>query len=331
MCNINIIKNWKGKKSAKITEAMNVVSYHSYVSNDDAEGWFGDNYKVTKSVEKQIMSGKHSFIVSHQRRSTSGKNADMAQPLESENFILTHNGIFTGLGNEKVSDTYEYLQSLEKLYKETDNTITSIKQLNKVTAGYYSVVLHNKKTGETYYYKDTGAQMFFVSTDTWFLASTKKDNVEYLQKYFGLQEAVAAVDATNIYDLNDNFRVVDTFEMYVAPVKQNHYGSGYWMNQNQSSDKKSIRKLFGPYRSNQITTRDQVDRVLSRIGIWPLTIGIHGTTAMVGVFASDGAELVDLFPNAIFKKKKAMPTGEDKLLYSIDLEDIENLDEDTGV
>lgn len=316
MCNINIIMNLKGTKSTKITEAMNVVSYNSYLGNDDAEGWYADDFKVKKSVEKQIMTGKHSFIVSHQRRSTSGKNAKMSQPLETKNFILVHNGIFSGLGNEKESDTYEYLMNLEEKYKSLQDTKAAIKQLNSETGGYYSVVIYNKKTKEFYYYKDTTSTMYFIKSNTWLVMSTNKHNVEYLKKYFNIKEDLAEVDPKNIYDLNNKFKIVGTFEMKVYKPVQTTHTSSYW---NDWANRASRQNL----------TRDKIIKVLHGMGIQPVTVGLHSGYVMLGLVLEDLTDFKDMFPEAVFvKTKEGQPNKEDRYLYTLEANEIMDMIDD---
>lgn len=310
MCNINVIMNLSGEKSYKVTEAMNVVSYNSYQGNDDAEGWFGDGFKIKKSTEKQIMSGKYSFIVSHQRRSTSGKNENMHQPLKSKDFIIVHNGVFSDLGNTKVSDTYEYLIKLQNKYNEVGDTIQAIKSVNYETKGYYSIVLKNRKTGEFYYYKDSGSRMSFIKSTKWLLMSTSKTNTEYLKKYFKVSSDISDVDPYKIYDLNNKFKEVAEFEE--KPIPKTKYipsGTHYSIPNMRSTTPK----------------RDSIEKILNSYGIQPMTIGIHGDHVLLGINEKDLDEFMQTFPLADLLNTKEYENGGTKYLFLIETVDAEEL------
>ena len=225
MCNINIIMRKDGLKDREITNCMNIVSSLSYSSNKDGDGFFGDDFVVQKHEDKLIYRGDYSFIISHQRLSTSGKISKMTQPLETKQFIFVHNGIFRNVKEDslKQSDTHAYLKLLEKEYKKLGDTKKAIKALNKKTTGYYSCILFNKKTKELYYYKEGTSSMYILEGVNYRLMSTKEDNVDYMRAYFSLKGEVKKVEDGKIYDLTKSkWKHVDTFEKYeYTPVKSN--------------------------------------------------------------------------------------------------------------
>jgi glucosamine 6-phosphate synthetase-like amidotransferase/phosphosugar isomerase protein len=296
MCNINIIKNRLGKKSRDVTECMNAITLMSFKTNNDAEGHYCENFKVTTSTEKQIFRGTHSMIVAHERFSTSGKIAEMSQPLEDENFILTHNGVFGGLGNKDESDSFIYLKKLEKEFAKTKDTKTAINNVNKETAGYYSIVLYNKKTKEHLYYKHN-ANMFMIKSKEWVLMSTSKENVEYMRRYFGLSEDIEEVKENILFDLNDDMTALGSLEYYVYPEVQRKIPLVTW-------DSDYYRETKRIHRTTN-SRREELIEYMEEANITPLTLGTYADEVMVGVRdMSEVRGLERLFPNAFKDSKK---------------------------
>jgi len=211
MCNINVIIKKDKKPSHLVTECMNAVTYMSFKSNDDGEGFFNEKYKVKTSVEKIIYKGNHSMLVTHQRYSTSGKVPEMTQPLENEDFIIVHNGMFYGLGREKKSDTAQYLFELSKEYKKTGDLLEALKTLNYRTDGYYSVVIYNKADKSLTYYKSYQSDMFMVQTDDYLLMSTSKQNALYMKRFFKIEEELMEIEDGKFYDMLDNMDYLGDF------------------------------------------------------------------------------------------------------------------------
>ena len=300
MCNINIIKSITNRKSARLTECMNVVSFNSFLSNKDSEGFYCEDFKVKRSLDKQVMKGEHSLIVSHQRISTSGKNAEMTQPLESKNFILTHNGVMRTLngisiGNVKESDTYEYLQKFEEYYALSGDTIKTIQQICKETTGSYSIVLFNKKTKEFYYYKNYITNMYIAKSKSYLMLSTKEENVEYMQKYFGGESEREAVKHEVIYDLNRNFEAVAEFNIYEPPKVETQ-------KQLPSSDgwgEPSRGRRDGIRGHRSISTADsdriRIKKALEGSGFTGVRCGIHNGYANIGVDISKADSFEAIF------------------------------------
>ncbi len=220
MCNINVVIAKDKKKTNKVTECLNVVTHLSYQSNSDGDGYFTEGFKVKKSVDKQIIRGNHWLGVSHQRFSTSGKIAEMTQPIESEHFIFVHNGIFRGnnAGDAKVSDSHKVLIAIEDSYEDTHDLKTTLKLLLKEQDGYWSCIIYDKTTKELLYFKDRTSTMFMVNHEDYILMSTKKINVEYMQKYFGINEEIIEPDPFIFFDMLDNFKELDTHKEYITPV-----------------------------------------------------------------------------------------------------------------
>lgn len=224
MCNINVILRKDGTPDEKLAQCMNVVTYLSFNRNDDGEGYFTNNFKVVTSPHKIIYKGRYKMIVSHQRLATSGKNEDMIQPLETEHFIIVHNGIFGNKGTDRKSDTFEYLKELEKIYLKTKDTKKAIEKLHEKISGSYSIVLYNKKTKELLYYKEKTTTMYFANGKHYLLMSTSKDNIEYMKKYLGVRADIKEPDEEKIYDIKQSLQEVGEFK-----------DNGYWWNINKKN------------------------------------------------------------------------------------------------
>lgn len=241
------------KKDRRITECMNVVSTLSYEKNSDGDGYFTEKLKIHKSEDKLIYKGSHWFIVAHQRLATSGKIPEMVQPLESKNFLFAHNGVFRNVDEKthKESDSWAYLTKVEEAYAKTGNTVKAIQNVNNNTSGSYSCVIYNKKTHEFYYFKETASNMYIAKNEKYKLMSTKRDNVEYMVKFFGLNETVQTMPDNIIIDLTKDaskeaLLKVGEFEKYVPKIEyKNNWGTttdyykNYWKRRAEAYNRKS--------------------------------------------------------------------------------------------
>lgn len=270
MCNINIILDKSKRRSHRVTECLNVVTHLSYQSNDDGDGYFTENFKVRKSAEKQIIRGNHWLGVTHQRLSTSGKHEEMTQPIESDNFILVHNGIFRGdcSGDEEESDSYKFLNKLEDSYSETNSLLTTLKLVLKEQAGYWSCVIYDKNTGSLYYFKSKTSVMYMIDNEDFLLMSTKKTNVEYMRKYFKQTDDILEPEPFHIFDMLNNFETLDIHKEYKEPAINNNFK--WWEKRNNRS---GIEKICG---SNWASTGlYKLRELLSDYFITPFSVARH--------------------------------------------------------
>lgn len=308
MCNINIIIRRDKKRTTGVTECMNVVSFNSYLKNDDAEGYYCEDFKPKKAIHKQIIRGRHSLIVSHQRISTSGKNENMTQPIETDHFLVTHNGVFFGLGTVDDSDTYNYALKLEEKYAKNNSLIASLKELNKETDGRYSVAVYNKETREFIYYKCRGSFMYQAISKNYIMMSTIKDNVQYMVKYFNEEADISEVENTKFLDLNNNLEVIDTFEEYVSPpIKQIPY------DYNRHHHKSNNRE------NSAVQQRNNIIELFNLAGFRFKTVAVMGNIALVGIYPVDEDAFLNYFSSAIIRKHK-----ETKTLIEISVSEIDS-------
>jgi hypothetical protein len=307
MCNINIIINRKGKKTREISECMNAISFNSFLKNSHAEGYFDETFKIKKAVHKLIYTGEHSLLISHQRIATSGHNAEMAQPIEIGDFIIAHNGVITGLGNDTESDTYELLKEIAKEYETTNDTVKAIQNVTKEHFGTYSIVLYNKKTDELIYFKETMSNMFVLISPEYILMSTLKDNVEYMQKYYDLAKYdISEVEPLKIFNLRTG-ESLGTFEKKTYVYSKNSKG---WSKESsgQSSASQTNLHAFSVPRD----ARDQALKVLEWYGIEPISVGVNGDTMTIGIPDTKLDRFEKAFLTCEYIKKK-----KDKLLYNV--------------
>lgn len=227
MCNINMVFRKDGRKDKRLSEFMNLMSWYSFQNNNDGEGFINEKFKITKSVNKLIYSGSHKFIISHQRLTTSGRVPEMTQPLENDDYIIIHNGVFKEMGGNLESDTAVYLKKLSE--KDKDNPINAIKEISKETFGSYSVVLYHKATGKLMYYKNALKDMYIMETEKYRFLSTIKENLDYMKIYLNEPETeVYSVVEKEIINLNrlDKWIKFDNFEtarrVFYPPVKPRH-------------------------------------------------------------------------------------------------------------
>lgn len=206
MCHINIIKRKDEYCDDNINYYMDIVSWNSFSSNDDGEGYIGFTSRkllVDRSLNKILYKnlGKFHTLITHQRFATSGFNLSNVHPHESKNFILQHNGVFTGLGDKNISDTKCYLDKLEEYYIESNDIITSIKRLSVEIHGSYSIVLLSKKTNRVYYYKNSSTNMYILEDKNYIVMSTSNNNLKIARILLNIKSKIKEVNPDILYEL----------------------------------------------------------------------------------------------------------------------------------
>lgn len=209
MCNINIIKRKDEYPDEKINTCMDVISIYSFASNDDGEGYIGitsNHTRTDRSLNKIQYNKLTPFhtLITHQRLTTSGPGINNTHPHEGKNFILQHNGIFHGIGNNDKSDTKIYLETLEQEYKKTLNVIDAIKEVHKKVTGSYSIILYDKNTEKIYYYKNSTTSMYKVEDKKYIAMSTDKKNLKVAKMILGINTGIKEVKDYNIYELTNH-------------------------------------------------------------------------------------------------------------------------------
>lgn len=215
MCNLNIIYNRKGKVNEKISMIMNIISYASWMYNDQGEGYIALDKKklhMQRQKNKIIYKGNYYFMASHQRLATSGYSESNIHPQPTQNLILMHNGIFSGLGDKDEGDTAIYLKLLDAEYINSgEDIIEAIRKTNKQMYGSYSILVFERKTRKIYYYKESSTKMYALVNDEWIVMSTRKENVEYVKEYMKIKGEITEPKALKIYDVLEGMKIVGGF------------------------------------------------------------------------------------------------------------------------
>lgn len=205
MCNINLIKRKDGKLLDTTNRFMELVSWNSWLTNHDGEGFIAfkndKDIEVKRSLKKidYISQKTYSTIISHQRYTTSGGGLNNTHPHSTKNFVLQHNGVFIGYGDKSKSDTRYYCEKLEENYQETKDIIKAILETNKLFSGSMSIILLDKNTGKVYYYKNSSTTMYFLDSKKYFFMSTVHNNLMIAKRFFNLSNDIKSVDEDIIY------------------------------------------------------------------------------------------------------------------------------------
>lgn len=231
MCNLNIVFRKEKKKYPDMTSFLMAVTSNSYASNKDGDGIYC-NGKVTKGLNKvdlyKLRSDidKSKSIITHQRKSTSGFNVKWTQPFSNEDFILVHNGIVNDFLGKHGSDTWGFFKIFTTEFKEAEGTrevriIKSIKKLLDAKTGiYYSILIYDRKTKLSYYFKNEYAEINFYMGKNMLYITTNSTNKIFLncfkEKFNELE-----IEDYAIYRIKVNENIVITkINKIKAPKKE---------------------------------------------------------------------------------------------------------------
>jgi predicted glutamine amidotransferase len=191
MCNINALYARNGKKNNTVPFLMAVTS-NSFASNRDGEGIFTNfNNKVVKSKDKidyfsmKDIIEKSNVVITHQRLSTSGFELKYNHPFEDKEFIIVHNGIINHFKEGEGSDTYgffkKFIITFKKMKGDRENRILkTIKTLFDEDLGSYSILIYDKVTKLSYYFKDSTTRISFYRNKDFLYITTEDSNSLFL-------------------------------------------------------------------------------------------------------------------------------------------------------
>ena len=220
MCNINtlFIKN----KLKNMTQFMMAVSSHSFTTNKDGEGiYISSTDTVHKSMQKLNLFEfkneieKSNVLISHQRLSTSGFELEYNHPFENENFVMVHNGVINQFKNGTGSDTFGFWEIFNKEF----NKITShqsrenkvkriIKKLFKKDKGSYSILIYDRKTNNSFYFKgDNYPPIHFFENDECLFVTTNEHNGTFLSMLTNKDFNELKIKDRTIYKITKGFKV----------------------------------------------------------------------------------------------------------------------------
>lgn len=211
ICNLNYIQSKTGEPlPEKAVTAIEVMSYMSSDHNKDGSGAIfklsgGDIYLGHSEGRIRIKRGlSYDLIATHQRLSTSGHTADNLHPYKRDGFLLMHNGVFSGLGDKKKSDSSEYADKLQAELTKSGSMVKAIQGVHKEVAGSYSVLIYVMATKQWLYYKNTSTSMHLWEHPKYRVMSTSDDNITFAKWFLQLdpqQCTEMVVEPNVIYDL----------------------------------------------------------------------------------------------------------------------------------
>lgn len=192
MCNINIVINLKEKNSLNLLNLnsfLNGVTTLSFDNNSDGDGFYCDRGLIVKSNNKINYSkyfeeiSKSNFIISHQRKATSGFKKKFTHPFKSDDFVLVHNGVLRHYIREGKSDTSVMFEEFIKEFKNNkgnrkEKIIKSIKKIFRDDYGSWSVAIYDLKEKCLYYFKDEYTSMNLITNkkrDFLYMSTSKKN------------------------------------------------------------------------------------------------------------------------------------------------------------
>lgn len=194
MCNINTLYR-KNNKKVNVVGFIQSVSSHSWISNNHGEGvFFSGDDNVFKSEKKIDYTKPHlseridnsRVIITHQRFSTSGFKIKYNHPFSNEDFVLVHNGVVNQFLNGSGSDTHGLFNEFNKEFKKLQGSgsrqkriIQTIKNLFDDNRGTYSILIFDKKTRQSYYFRNFPAINFYKNDEFLFI-TTESNNQKFL-------------------------------------------------------------------------------------------------------------------------------------------------------
>lgn len=227
MCNINIAVRLDGQNTRILARWMDIASWNSWINNNDGEGY------IRQIKNKTIENGRSNnkidfskykpckFLASHQRLTTSGQGENNIHPHDSKNFMLMHNGVFSGLGDDKRSDTYYYLQKLEDYYNQSNDVAQAIKDVNAIITGSYSILIYHKEKQEFYYYKNSSTSMFSLKTKDYLFMSTSQNNVFFAKELLNSKQNINKVGNNKIYKITNNgLKQIGKFKEQISTINE---------------------------------------------------------------------------------------------------------------
>jgi predicted glutamine amidotransferase len=219
MCNINAIYRKNGRTN--ITGFLMAVSSYSFVHNSHGEGIYinstNELYKSKRKIDylsHMYNIEKSDVVITHQRYSTSGFELEYNHPFANDDFVIVHNGIINQfLDRSKGSDTYGFWLRFNEEFKKlgtkqtrTVRIVHILKTLFKENIGSYSILIYDKKTKHSYYFKNTPSIHFYTNDDYLFV-TTESSNREFLSLISNKEFIGINIESRKIYEIKPNGEV----------------------------------------------------------------------------------------------------------------------------
>jgi len=217
MCNINAL--FVRKKIGTITPFLMAVSSHSFVANDNGEGIFtSSNNLVHKQLDKinyfKFSSDieKSNVVITHQRFSTSGFELEYNHPFENSQFVLVHNGVINQFKETQGSDTFGFWNKFNTEFNSITQHVSREEKITRVLQklfakdeGSYSILIFDKKTRQSYYFKGTNyPSIHFYSNDEYLFITTNSENSVFLSLLTDTEFNVLDIKDRKIYKISQD-------------------------------------------------------------------------------------------------------------------------------
>jgi len=220
MCNINALFL---KEKKDINGFLMATTSNSFTRNNNGEGFYCDNNNTTFKSDNKINYNdfkdinQSKIILTHQRLSTSGFNKKYHHPFINKDFVLVHNGIINQFKNKKGSDSYgffnkfndEFYKNLKKDKNREKAILKAIKNLFLKDIGSYSILILDKKTNISYYFKDSYTKIEFFKNDEGLYITTLDENELFLNLLSNKKFKQLDIKPNKIYSIKPNCDVFD--------------------------------------------------------------------------------------------------------------------------
>ena len=276
MCNLNLlIKN--GNNKIDYTAFLMSVTSSSYAGNSDGDGvYFNSSDRIEKGANK-INILKHdkevrnsSFIITHQRISTSGRTPKYTQPFMDDNIVLAHNGVITYTEVNGKSDTFVVFENLTKLFKKKLKNTTSklsreqklIKSIKKVFGnenGSWSIAIFDKISEILYYFKSQSTNInVFKSKNMMYLTTSLRNDV-FMSLVNKKEPTEYDIEAEHLYKIlikNNKIKFFDTKEKIEAKTYTSTNYGGY--SSKRFAGNNTFDNFNNKSNTNSVALRDNV-------------------------------------------------------------------------
>ena len=208
-----------------------------------------NKFEIVKSVgkiknleEKLDLNEKSNLAIGHTRWATHGiPSIGNSHPHSVGDVVIVHNGIIENyhkLKSELIDFGYEFKSDtdteviaalLDKIYKELNDKLKTIKKVSKLLTGSYAlgiIFLDDKEN--IYTIRKDSPRIIGVGKHENFIASDVPAILEYTNKYILLEEKeIACISNSNIVIYDNNLKVIqkdiDEFEGTKETVMKNGY------------------------------------------------------------------------------------------------------------
>jgi hypothetical protein len=235
ICNLNILISKDGEQlSDRAVNCAEVMGYMSSEHNKDGSGAIfqlrnGEVFMGHSEDKVRIKRGwDYSVIATHQRISTTGHNPDNLHPYKRDGFLLMHNGIFSGLGDQQKSDSSVYCDKLQAELHKSKDMVAAIQAVHKEVTGSYSVLVYDRVNKRFLYYKNSSTSMTMIEHPKYRIMSTSKDNTNFAVWFLQLdpnQCNEMTIEPNTIYDLGT---LQELGKIEVKAVTLASFGNNYY-------------------------------------------------------------------------------------------------------